>query len=272
MMKKILLVSTITALISAVSYNVGAQQNARQNGEDATYKLNQAENEIRMLNGKIEELNFLVLQMQEQIRKMQEDNELRFQEMEGNTASVSGQVVPEEPKTPESIPVGTLVFNEQGNVENNKKVEDNIALEDPQTYIPPINKTPDSVFADAKTAFEQAEYKKSEQAFRIFLESWPQHPRNAEARFYLGESLFFQHDYSNAVQVFLDNHKEHPKAHTAPDNLLRLGLSLAGLNEREAACITYGEILKQYPDATNQIKQRIKAEQEGARCQAHVVE
>ena len=41
------------------------------------------EDQVRQLNGKIEELNFQILQMQEQIRKQQEDNEFRFQQLEG---------------------------------------------------------------------------------------------------------------------------------------------------------------------------------------------
>jgi len=41
------------------------------------------EDQIRQLNGKIEELNFQILQMQEQMRKQQEDNEFRFQQLEG---------------------------------------------------------------------------------------------------------------------------------------------------------------------------------------------
>jgi tol-pal system protein YbgF len=41
------------------------------------------EEQIRQLSGTIEELNFQILQMQEQMRKMQEDNEFRFQELEG---------------------------------------------------------------------------------------------------------------------------------------------------------------------------------------------
>lgn len=40
------------------------------------------EDQIRQMNGRIEELNFQVLQMQEQIRKQQEDNEFRFQQLE----------------------------------------------------------------------------------------------------------------------------------------------------------------------------------------------
>ena len=41
------------------------------------------EEQVRSLSGTIEELNFQILQMQEQMRKMQEDNEFRFQELEG---------------------------------------------------------------------------------------------------------------------------------------------------------------------------------------------
>ncbi|MEP9387216.1 tol-pal system protein YbgF [Mesorhizobium sp. KR9-304] len=40
------------------------------------------EEQVRALSGTIEELNFQILQMQEQMRKMQEDNEFRFQELE----------------------------------------------------------------------------------------------------------------------------------------------------------------------------------------------
>lgn len=38
--------------------------------------------QLRQMNGKLEELNFQVLQMQEQIRKQQEDNEFRLQQLE----------------------------------------------------------------------------------------------------------------------------------------------------------------------------------------------
>jgi tol-pal system protein YbgF len=52
-------------------------------------RVTQLEEQIRQLSGTIEELNFQVLQMQEQMRKMQEDNEFRFQAIEGK-GSASG--------------------------------------------------------------------------------------------------------------------------------------------------------------------------------------
>ncbi len=54
----------------------GAVQLAQSGGMTAL------EEQIRSLNGKVEELNFQILQMQEQIRKQQEDNEFRLQQLE----------------------------------------------------------------------------------------------------------------------------------------------------------------------------------------------
>ncbi|MEJ6783549.1 tol-pal system protein YbgF [Aminobacter sp. Piv2-1] len=65
---------------------------SKSQSDEGTVQLAQAgdprvtalEEQIRKLNGSLEELNFQILQMQEQLRKMQEDNEFRFQELEGN--------------------------------------------------------------------------------------------------------------------------------------------------------------------------------------------
>src|SRR5882757_1331889 len=50
-----------------------AAQVAQQDGAGVTG----LEDQLRQLNGKVEELNFQILQMQEQMRKQQEDNEFR---------------------------------------------------------------------------------------------------------------------------------------------------------------------------------------------------
>ena len=49
------------------------------------------EEQIRSLSGRVEELNFQILQMQDQMRKMQEDNEFRFQELEQRRSDAGGK-------------------------------------------------------------------------------------------------------------------------------------------------------------------------------------
>lgn len=53
----------------------------------AEVQIQQLQETVRQLTGRIEDMNFQVLQMQEQLRKTQEDNEFRFQQLEKKPAS-----------------------------------------------------------------------------------------------------------------------------------------------------------------------------------------
>lgn len=282
---------------------------------DPTFRLNQLEEEVRRLNGRVEELNFQLLQMIEKLRKMEEDNELRFQEIEekqssdgtddgdssdladagdsglekpepsGENSSTDGQnasdesdaVDPSEPRRQKgSLPraLGTLTFDEQGNVIDNDPTG-TPQLDGPDTPFgqpsqgveaAEFGATPKDVFAVGDAALSARDYAKGEAVFQAFLNAWPKDPAAGEARYKLGESLFWQKKYYEAANVHLDTHRDFPNAKTAPENLLGLGLALAGLNQREVACATYAEVLQQYPKAAPRLAERIKDEQAGARC------
>ena len=106
----------------------------------------------------------------------------------------------------------------------------------------------------------------AETSFRRFLASYPGDPLSADAQYWIGESLYARQDYRGAADAFLAGYQQFPKSGKAPDMLLKLGLSLYGLGQREAACSTYGEILKKYPKSSNAMIQRVKAEQTSASC------
>ena len=57
---------------------------------DAAYRVSVLEEQVRQLNGRIEELTFQLLELQEQIRRQNEDNEFRFQELEQKKGSLEG--------------------------------------------------------------------------------------------------------------------------------------------------------------------------------------
>ncbi len=48
--------------------------------------------------------------------------------------------------------------------------------------------------------------------------------------------------------------------------LLKLGVSMAGLNQREVACATFSEVGKRYPGSSSALKERVKQEQALATC------
>lgn len=69
--------------------------------------INSIEEQLRELNGKVEELNFQVLQMQDQIRRMKEDSEFRFQQLEGKQPGADSATPPETQKKSSVTPPET---------------------------------------------------------------------------------------------------------------------------------------------------------------------
>ncbi len=285
---------------------------------DSGFRVNALEEEVRRLNGKVEELTFQLLQLQEQLRKMQEDNELRFQELEDQSSN--GSATPKEqvtkapaqtntgdnrlgksessarpsgpdvketakidnpapPKNESGAPpraLGTLKFDKDGNVIDTQSDTPKKPLDQfPDIFNDGVEgsieasefgATPAEVFEVAAKAYESRNYSRAEQAYRAFVKAWPKDKRVGVARYYLGQSLFWQKDYYNAANVYLETHNAFPESKTAPDNLLGLGLALAGMNQREVACATYAEVLKQYPSAKARLGERVKDEQTSTRC------
>ncbi|MEJ8473036.1 tol-pal system protein YbgF [Roseibium algae] len=65
--------------------------------DDSTVRVNQLEEQLRTLTGQIEQMSYQMRELQEQLRRMQEDNEYRFQQLEGvapGKRSDAGQPAP----------------------------------------------------------------------------------------------------------------------------------------------------------------------------------
>jgi tol-pal system protein YbgF len=88
----------------------------------------------------------------------------------------------------------------------------------------------------------------------------------ADARFWLGESQLGQRKYRDAAETFLAANKAFPKSKKAPEMMLKLGVSLVGLNQKDVACATFAEIGKRYPGISSALKERVSAEQAQAAC------
>jgi TolA-binding protein len=59
---------------------------------------------------------------------------------------------------------------------------------------------------------------------------------------------------------------KHERAGKAPDSLLRLGQSLAAMNQKEAACATLTEVGRKYPKASSSVKRGVEQEIKRAKC------
>ncbi|MDN2565349.1 tol-pal system protein YbgF [Aquibium sp. A9E412] len=262
------------------------------------------EEQVRQLNGRIEELNFQILQMQDQMRRMQEDNEFRFQQLEqrSDAGAPAGGEAPPATAAQEGAPAagddvavargepertfGSITFDADGNVVGaapgdpapaaSAPAEDGAgAAAAPQgsqaadqttvAALPPTD-DPEELYRNAYEFILSGDYRTAEAGFRDHIDRFPGDPRASDAHFWLGEALLGQDRYRDAAEVFLRANREYPDAKKAPDMLLKLGISLAAMNQRDVACATYDEIGKRYPGASDALRERVRQERALAGC------
>ncbi|AGS23258.1 YbgF domain-containing protein [Rhizobium etli] len=278
---------------------------------DAEIRVQQLEEQMRQLNGRIEEMSFQLLQMQETIRKQQEDNEFRFQQLEKTGAGGGGAKAPvkksetdaapaasgsddvarviQAPQGAETAPstdvpdntglgqppkqLGSIEFDQNGNAIGGS-VDENATIG--SGPIPRANSgTPQqtaSLGSEAdqyKAAYGHVlsgDYGTAEEEFNQYIARYPSSARAADANFWLGEALYSQGKYNEAAKTFLNAHQKYGSSEKAPEMLLKLGMSLAALDNKETACATLREVSKRYPKASRAVISKVASEQKRLAC------
>jgi tol-pal system protein YbgF len=276
-------------------------------------RIQQLQEEMRQLNGRIEEMSYQLLQMQEQLRKTQEDNEFRFQDLEkkkrsdlGDTggqpavaanrgttgpASPSGgsapsddvaRIIGEPPATdpgqsppsgrsaPAPTTLGSIDFDQAGkprgasrNPNSNSAGLPGAAQDQQQTAS--LGSESDSY----KIAYEHVlsgDYPLAEKEFSSYLAAYPKSARAGDASFWLGEAQYSQGKFTDSAKTFLNAHQSYGKSAKAPEMLLKLGMSLAALDNRDTACATLREVPKRYPTAPKAVLGKAASEQKRLAC------
>lgn len=280
-------------------------------------RLTQLQEQVRDLNGRLEELNFQILQMQEQMRKVQEENEYRFDELEKQkrsdsgvkpsgtqaatdsqagdttlaeassdasatnapTGTASSEQVPTaptkqmtdsmaigSPENPHAQPpraLGSIRFDVNGNVIG--ETLNTEAASQQVASLPPTD-NPMELYQGAYQFILAGDYRVAEVAFRSHIERFPDDPMAADAYYWLGEALYGQERYAEAASVFIDMQRDFPQSKYGAENMLKLGLSMAKLDDRQTACATLDKIAERYPTAAAAVLKRAVDERKKLSC------
>ena len=125
----------------------------------------------------------------------------------------------------------------------------------------------DAAYKGALDLLQAGNWADAEQSFTSFVKDYPDDARAPTASYWLGETYFFRKDYPTAASVFARNYRTYGQdAPRAPDNLLKLGMSLAAMGDRDKACQTFGELAKRHPNAPAPIQQALSREKTAAGC------
>ena len=112
----------------------------------------------------------------------------------------------------------------------------------------------------------KAQYSEAQSSFRSFVLANPTNELAGPAQYWVGDISFTQKDYSNAAKAFADVLKRFSKTTKAPDAMLKLGLSLMELGQKNEACTTLGAIKAKYPTANPGILSRAAQRAKDSKC------
>jgi tol-pal system protein YbgF len=113
---------------------------------------------------------------------------------------------------------------------------------------------------------KQADYPAAEAALKSFVEQHPRDPMAGNAQYWLGETYYTRGRYIEAASAFAEGYKRYPKGSKAPDELLKLGMSLARANQKQNACVALAQLDHDFPSAGAAIKDRASAEKKRLGC------
>jgi tol-pal system protein YbgF len=205
-------------------------------------RLNQLQQSITMLTGQLEQLQYRNQQLQQQMEKMQADYEYRLEQMEKGGGRPGG-APPPRPNTQAAAPPPP-----------------------PSSAATPPGAGTDQLYNDAFKKLQDGDYAGAERGFKAFLQSNPKHTLAGNAQYWLGETYYARRDYQNAMTAFAEGYKVYRGSPKGPDNLLKLGVTLAVLGRKPDACAVFAKFNQDYPRATDLQKRRVEQERQKNGC------
>jgi tol-pal system protein YbgF len=247
-------------------------------------KLSEVEDQFRQLTNKFEEINFKLDKLSNRLSKIQADNQIRFQDIE--TAMSSGEITTKlssKPKTDlksEILPgssqpqdLGTISYKDTETSETSQKIQsvDTTATVVTETFqaeekILPQDLSPKKQYEFATSFLKVGDYSTAERAFREFVLSNSEHELAGSAQYWYAETFRIRQLYTDAASAYLEGYQKYPKGNKAPINLLKLGVSMVQIGEKDQGCKMINGVELQYPKANQSVIQKAKYESKKFEC------
>ena len=238
-------------------------------------KLSEIEQQFQQLTNKFEEINFKIDKLSSRLSKVQADNQLRFQELEivneNQIAKSKGKK--NLPGSSEPQDLGSITYKDtetQELVQKTQSIEttssviaENFITE--EKILPKVD--PKEQYNFATGLLKQGDYTTAERALREFVVDNPEHNLAGNAQYWYAETFRIRQLYTDAASAYLEGYQKYPKSEKAAINLLKLGVSLVQIGEKDQGCLMIKGVKKEYPKAKQSVLQKAKYEEKKFDCQ-----
>ena len=266
--------------------NLSSVESFDKNSEDVLtrhlLKLSDIENQFQELTNKFEEINFKLDKLSSRLSKVQADNQVRFQDVENTLSSVEiSQKLTSIPKkqaekvlpgSSQPQDLGAISYKDTNNNETTQQIQSvettssivTETFEAEQNILPKDN--PEKQYEFATSFLKVGDYSMAERAFREFVINNSEHKLAGNAQYWYAETFRIRQLYTDAATAYLEGYQKYPKGDKAPINLLKLGVSMVQIGEKEQGCKMIVGVEEQYPKANQSVLQKAKYESKKFEC------
>lgn len=238
-------------------------------------RVDQLEELVRQLTGRVEEANFKAGQVSKQMERLQADIDLRFKDLQagsGGAPAGGAQTAmpaaggdkmaltpPKGADAPGPAPgpqvLGTMPEKDL------KKLQPQ-----PAAPAPAAAKTPQAAYEDAYAAAQRGDYATAEAGFQDFLAKNPKHELAGNANYWLGDIAYAKKDFGAAAGIFLEAYKKHPNHGKAPDMIYKAGSAFGQMGKKKEACTAFTILFNDHPNMPDRVKRAAVAEKKKYEC------
>jgi len=236
-------------------------------------KLNGIEDQFRELTNKFEEVNFKLDKLSTRVTKIQSDTQLRFSDLENETTTTKKKQTAL-PGSSKPQDFGATPGYQTTNLPKEQSINSiesaqTVIAEEPEkreSLLP--NKEPEEQYDFAVSFMKIGDYETAEFALKEFIDKNKDHDLAGSAQYWYGETFRIRQLYSDAATAYLDGYQNYPKSKKAPDNLLKLGITMVQLGEKSQGCKMISGLKKEYPKANKSVLQKAQYEQKKFKCKS----
>ena len=281
-------INTLERAVYSGSTNLNNEHNTTDTSSDPDsedvltrhlLKLTEIETQFQNLTNRFEEINFKLDKLSNRLSKVQADNQIRFQDLENaSVINDDKKTLAQNPKD-KTLPgssqpqdLGSISYKDTN---TNETIQQTQSIDTTATIITESfqteekilpSKSPENQYEFATSFLKVGDYSTAERAFREFVQTNPEHKLAGNAQYWYAETFRIRQLYTDAASAYLEGYQKYPKGEKAPVNLLKLGVSMVQIGEKDQGCKMINGVEKQYPDANQSVIQKAKYESQKFEC------
>jgi tol-pal system protein YbgF len=295
-MKKFAGASLVIIALMMTGSAVQAQSSDSSAAAAAEIRFQQLEKEVRRLTGQVEEQNYQIRSLKEELARQTGDMQVRIEDVEKRSGIAPPPSGDGTTQTPNAVP-GQEGMPSPYPPPYDAAIDAPSSADTPSSsfeYTPPnaappaaqpqggtlgtLNQSPDSgeykpasgESAEYEAAYEfikSRDFERAESSFEAFIAKYPGSSYMPNAKYWYGETFYVRGNYEKAARIFAESYQADPKGPKAAANLLKLGMSLGDLGKKDDACIALKQLQKDYASSAVPILKRAETEMKRLGCQ-----